>query len=162
MKWITHSHVDLGRAACAWLIRRFVDSQAEFLFASEKRLGSVAAEAGALPFGSTEVEFGRKESNTAFESVLLKYELSDPALLRMARMIEAALMQKEGADPLNPGLAALAAGFSLLFPDDDENLTYQFPVFDALFTWCRLQEAQAASSILSPAGPSSPSSASQA
>ncbi len=145
MKWITRSHVHVDRVACPWLISRFVDSQAEFLFSPRSQVGPVAAETGAIPFDAPGVELGHHEGRCSFESILLKYELKDPALLRMAQIIHAADVAEDlDRDPIARGLEAIAAGYGLRFPDDRENLARQLDVYDALYVWCRLQVAKGA------------------
>jgi hypothetical protein len=142
MKWITRSHVHVDRVACPWLISRFIDSQAEFLFVSKSQVDQVAAETGAIPFDSPGVELGHHDGRCSFESILLKYDLKDPALERLARIIHAADVARDiDTDPIGRGLEAIATGFSLRYPDDMENLALQFEVYDALYAWCRLQVA---------------------
>lgn len=143
MIWITRSHVHVDRVACPWLIRRFVDNQAEFLFVPKGEVEAAAAQTGGIPFDAPGVELGHHEGRCSFESILLKYGLSDPALQRMARVIHAADIAAEiDSDPLAHGLEALATGYSLRYPDDEENLDHQFEVYDALYAWCRLAVAK--------------------
>lgn len=142
MRWITRTHVHVDRVACPWLIRRFVDAQAEFLFVARERVAAVAAEHRAIPFDVADVELGHHAGKCSFEAILTKYALTDPALERMARIVHAADIAADLAtDPIAPGLEAIAAGFSLLIPDDHANLEAQFPLYDALYAWCRLQVA---------------------
>lgn len=139
MKWITRSHVHVDRVACPWLITRFIDSQAEFLFVPKNQVDRVASETGAIPFDAPGVELGHHEGRCSFESILLKYGLQDPALERLARSVHAADVAADiDTDPLGRGLEAIATGFSLRYPDDMENLAIQFEVYDALYAWCRL------------------------
>jgi hypothetical protein len=143
MKWITRSHVHVDRVACPWLILRFVDNTAEFLFVPKNQVAQVAAETGAIPFDAPGVELGHQDGRCSFESIILKYALNDPALLRMARIVHAADVSSEiDSDPLARGLEALATGFSLRYPDDEENLMHQFEMYDALYAWCRLAVVQ--------------------
>jgi hypothetical protein len=143
MRWVTRSHVHVDRVACPWLIRRFVDSEAEFLFVAKGEVQSVAAEARALPFDVPGAELGHHEGRCSFEAILAKYRLTDPALLRLARIVHAADVAADlSTDELAPGLEALATGFGLLYPDDHTNLEVQFRVYDALYAWCRLQVAK--------------------
>jgi hypothetical protein len=122
------------------LIRRFIDSAAEFLFVPKSEIGKVVKETGAIPFDASGVELGHHEERCSFESILLKYELKDPALLRLAKIVHAADVAADiDADPLARGLEAIAVGYSLRFPADEENLARQFEVYDALYAWCRLQ-----------------------
>jgi len=140
MKWVTRSHVHVDRVACPWLITRFIDSEAEFLFVPKSEISRVAKEAGAIPFDAPGVELGHHEGRCSFESLILKYDLNDPALLRLAKVVHAAdIAQDIDTDPLACGLEAIAVGYSLRFPDDQENLAHQFEVYDALYAWCRLQ-----------------------
>ncbi len=143
MKWITRSHVHVDRVACPWLITRFIDNEAEFLFVPKGEVGRIAQTTGAIPFDAPEVELGHHAGRCSFESILLKYDLKDPGLLRMAQIVHAAdVAQDIDRDPLARGLEALATGYSLRFPDDMENLDHQFELYDALYAWCRLDAAK--------------------
>ena len=143
MKWITRSHVHVDRVACPWLITRFVDNEAEFLFVPKSRLDQAVKETGAIPFDAPGVELGHKDGRCSFESILLKYDLKDPALARMAKIIHAADVSEDiDTDPIARGFEAIAVGYSLRYPSDEENLLHQFEVYDALYAWCRLQVAK--------------------
>ncbi len=143
MKWITRSHVHVDRVACPWLITRFVDNEAEFLFVPKSQIDQAAKEAGAIPFDAPGVELGHKDGRCSFESILLKYDLKDPALVRLAKIIHAAdVAQDIDTDPIARGFEAIAQGYSLRYPSDEENLLHQFEVYDALYAWCRLQVAK--------------------
>jgi hypothetical protein len=144
MKWVTRSHVHVDRVACPWLIRRFIDSEAEFLFVPKNQIGQVVEETGATPFDAPGVELGHHGNKCSFETIIEKYELTDPALLRLAKIVHAADIASDlRTDEMAPGLEAIAVGYSLRFPDDLENLERQFDVYDALYAWCRLQAANA-------------------
>lgn len=139
MKWITRSHVHVDRVACPWLITRFIDSEAEFIFVPKSQIEIVANESGAIPFDAPGVELGHHEGRCSFESILLKYELKDAGLLRLAKIVHAADVSEDiDSDPIARGLEAIASGYSLRFPDDIENLDHQFQVYDALYAWCRM------------------------
>lgn len=139
MQWITRSHVHVDRVACPWLIRRFIDNQAEFLFVPGGEVERVAAETGAIPFDAPGVELGHREGRCSFESIIQKYGLKDPGLLRLAKIVHAADVAEDiDSDPIARGLEAIASGFSLRFPDDETNLEIQFEVYDALYAWCRM------------------------
>ena len=143
MLWVTRSHVHVNRVACPWLITRFVDSEAEFLFVPVSQIEKVVAESGAIPFDCTGVELGHQEGRCSFESIILKYGLKEPGLLRLARIVHAADVSEDiDKDPLARGLEAMASGFSLRFPEDSENLAHQFDVYDALYAWCRMDVAK--------------------
>jgi hypothetical protein len=143
MKWLTRSHVHVDRVACPWLISRFVDSDAEFLYVPASQIEKVAKETGAIPFDAPGVELGHKDGRCSFESIIATYELKDAALLRMAKVIHAADVAADiDTDPVARGLEAIAVGYSVRFPDDNENLAHQFDVYDSLYAWCRLQVAK--------------------
>jgi hypothetical protein len=140
MKWITRSHVHVDRVACPWLITRFVDNQAEFLFVPRGEIERVVRETGATPFDAPGVELGHHDGRCSFEAIMIKYELKDPALERLAQIVHAADVSEDIArDPVARGLEAIAVGYSLRYPDDEENLAHQFEVYDALYAWCRLE-----------------------
>ncbi|MHB8104560.1 MAG: chromate resistance protein ChrB domain-containing protein [Dehalococcoidales bacterium] len=143
MKWITRSHVHVDRVACPWLISRFIDNEAEFLFVAASQVKKMAEQEGAIPFDTPDVELGHHDSRCSFESIVLKYELKDPALLRMAKIVHSADVAPDiDKDPIARGLEAIAVGYSLRFPDDEENMSLQFEVYDSLYAWCRLQTAK--------------------
>jgi hypothetical protein len=143
MKWLTRSHVHVDRVACPWLIKRFIDNEAEFLFAPKSQIEKVAAETGAIPFDAPGVELGHRDGRCSFESIMLKYDLKEPGLIRLAKIVHAADVEADiDTDPIARGLEAIASGFSLRYPDDEENLASQFEVYDALYAWCRLQAAK--------------------
>jgi len=143
MLWVTRSHVHVDRVACPWLITRFVDNAAEFLFVPPSQIEAAAKENDAIPFDAPGVELGHHDGRCSFESIMQKYELKDPALVRMATIVHAAdIAQDIDTDPLARGLEAIAVGYSLRYPDDEENLARQFEVYDALYAWCRLDVAK--------------------
>ncbi len=141
MKWITRSHVHVDRVACPWLITRFVDSEAEFIFVPKSQVMEVAEKEGAIPFDSPGAELNHQEDLCTFDVIIKKYGLTDKALLRLAKIVNAADTNRLENDPTAAGLEAIAVGFGLRFPDDEENIEYQFEVYDALYAWCRLQVA---------------------
>lgn len=143
MKWVTRSHVHVDRVACPWLITRFIDSEAEFIYVAKGQVDQVVKETAAIPYDVPNVELGHRDGKCSFESIIEKYGLTDPALLRLARVVHAADIESElQTDVIAAGLEAIATGFSVRFPDDLENLERQFDVYDALYAWCRLQVAK--------------------
>lgn len=144
MKWVTRSHVHVDRVASPWLIKRFVDSEAEFIFAPASQVMAVAEQAGAIPFDcGGKAELDHHEGRCSFESIIQKYELKDKALLRLAEIVHAADVAADiDNDPIARGLEAIAVGFSVRFPNDEENQDIQFEVYDSLYAWCRLQVAK--------------------
>ena len=143
MQWITRSHVHVDRVACPWLITRFVDSEAEFLFVPASQIEKVAKETGAIPYDAPGVELGHVDGRCSFEAIIVKYGLKEPGLLRLAKIVHSADVDEDiDADPIARGLEAIASGYSLRFPEDLENIENQFGVYDALYAWCRLDVAK--------------------
>lgn len=138
MKWITRSHVHVDRVACPWLITRFIDSAAEFLFVPKGKVLEVAAETGAIAFDTPGAELHHRGALCTFDVLIQEYGLTDKALLRLAKIVNGADTGHLEADPLAPGLEALAVGYSLRYPADLDNIRHQFAVYDALYAWCRL------------------------
>ncbi len=144
MKWVTRSHVHVDRVACPWLITRFIDNEAEFLFVPKGEIERVVKETGAIPFDAPGVELGHHAGHCSFESIMLKYDLKEPGLVRLAKIVHAADVAEDiDQDPIARVLEAIASGYSLRFPEDVENLARQFEVYDALYAWCRLDAARA-------------------
>ncbi len=143
MQWVTRSHIHVDRVACPWLITRFIDTEAEFLFVPKGEIERVVRETGAVPFDAPGVELGHHEGRCSFESIMLKYDLKEPGLVRLAQIVHAADVAEDiDKDPIARGLEAIASGYSLRFPEDAENIERQFEVYDALYAWCRLQVAK--------------------
>lgn len=141
MQWITRSHVHVDRVACPWLIRRFVDSAAEFLFVPASQVAAVAEREAAIPFDVTGAELGHHGERCSFDAIIEKYALKDRALLLLAEIVRCADTDRLADHPVAAGLEALSTGFSLRYPDDTANLAHQFEVYDALYAWCQLQIA---------------------
>jgi len=141
MKWITRSNVKVDRVACPWLIRRFVDPQAEFLFVPEDQLLDVARKEGAIPFDATrltEVKLNHRGEQCTFEAILEDYKLTEPALHRLALIVRGADVKgQEHVSAESVGLRAIAHGFALTGVSDEERLARQFPVYDALYEYVR-------------------------
>lgn len=143
MKWVTRSHVHVDRVACPWLILRFIDNEAEFLFVPKSQIEKVVSETGAIPFDSPGVELGHHEGRCSFDSFMLKYELTNPALVRMAKIIHSADSPANiDKDPIARGLEAITSGYQLRYPDDEESIERQLEVYDALYAWCSLEVAR--------------------
>jgi len=143
MLWITRSHVHVDWVACPWLIKRFVDSDAKFLFAPKSQVNKLADEMDAILFDAPGVKLGHHEGKCSFETIIEKYELTKPGMLRLAKIVHAADIAADlHTDEIAPGLEAVASGFSMILPDDRANLKAQFVVYDALYAWCRMQVAK--------------------
>ena len=141
MKWITRSHVHVDRVACPWLIDRFIDSDAEFFFVPKSQVLDVAKKIGAIAFDTPGAALHHRGDLCTFDVLIEEYELIDKGLLRLAKIVNAADTDNLQNDPMAAGLEAIAVGFSLRFPDDFENLRHQFEMYDALYSWCRLDVA---------------------
>ena len=143
MKWITRSNVKVDRVACPWLIRRFIDAHAEFLFVPEDQLLDAARKEGATPFDATrfsEVRLNHRGERCTFEAILEDYKLTDPALHRLAPIVRGADVKgQEQVSPESLGLRAIAQGFALTGISDEERLTREFPVYNALYEYVRQQ-----------------------
>ena len=144
MKWITRSNVKVDRVACPWLIRRFVDKSAEFLFVEEAQLVETAARENATPFDAPRlaaVKLNHRGDRCSFEAILEDHKLDDPALARLALIVRAADVKgQEHAAPEGLGLRAIAEGFAALGISDEERLTRQFPVYDALYRYAQVAD----------------------
>ena len=141
MQWITRSRVHIDRVACPWLITRFIDSNAEFLFAPGSKVMEIAEKEGAIPFDTPGAGLHHRGDRCTFEALIEDYQLRDEALLRMASVINAADTDRLDSDPLAAGFEAIAVGYGLRYPDDRQNVERQFEVYDALYAWCRLDVA---------------------
>jgi hypothetical protein len=146
MKWITRENANVDRVACPWLIKRFIDPDAEFLFASSNTVMEKAAAEQAIPYDLPGVELGHVDGRCSFESIMRKEGLDrDPALVELARIVHAADVSSDiDTSPEGPGLKAIATGFALLHGTDDlTKIRLETPMYDALYAWCR-QRADAA------------------
>lgn len=145
MKWITREHVHVDRVACPWLIKNFVDADAEFIFAPRDEVMNVAKREGATPFDAMgQAELDHHEGRCSFESIIKKYGLNDPALNGVAKIVHAADVAADlGIAPEAAGVEAIARGFGLLgYADDHEILKKEFPVYDALYAYCKTKTGQ--------------------
>lgn len=136
MKWVTRARPKVDRVACPWLIRRFVDPQAEFLYVPADQVMAVASREGAIPFDVPDVELGHVGPECSFDAIIRKYALADPALQRLARIVRGADTSAKDLTPESRGLEAIAEGFRLAYADDHELLAREMPVYDALYAYC--------------------------
>src|SRR5262245_26036194 len=126
MKWVTRERPKVDRIACPWLIARFIDPEAEFLFAPADRVLQVAHETGATPFDVPGVELGHRGELCSFDAFLAKYALDDPSLRELAVIVRGADTERPDLAPQSPGLLALSLGLSALFANDHELLKHGF------------------------------------
>lgn len=137
MKWITREKVKVDRVACPWLIRRFVDPEAEFLFVPAQLVAAKARELGATPFDIDACELGHHGEEVSFDAILRKYDLTDPALRLLGQIVRAADGHPADPHPAGEGLRWIAFGFSALGLGDDEIVAREGIVYDALYAECQ-------------------------
>ena len=137
MKWVTRERPKIDRIACPWLIARFIDKDAEFLFVPPAEVKAVAKKTGAIPYDVEGVELTHDGPLCSFDAIIQKYTLADPALEEMARIIRGADTNRHDLTPQCPGVYAILIGLSHTFADDHEQLRHGSVVCDALYAWCR-------------------------
>ncbi len=138
MKWVTREHVHVDRTACPWLIKRFVDRKAEFVFVPPDKITDVVTRETAIPFDAPGVELGHHGNKCSFNSIVEKYHIKDPAILKMAEIVRAADTEPNLASE-GPGVEALMAGISMIAKDDHDSLKLAGPIYDTLFAYCKMQ-----------------------
>jgi hypothetical protein len=141
MRWITRSHAQVDRIACPWLIKKFVDSEAEFIFVASSIVLEMSEKLNAIPFDIQGAELGHKGNKCTFDAIIEKYQLKDLALLELAKIVRGADTPERNLTPESPGLVAIAGGFRETTPDDLDNIALQFPVYDALYSFCHMKVA---------------------
>lgn len=141
MKFVTRAKVKVDRVACPWLLKRFIDPEAEFLFVPAEDVVAVGEREGATAFDVPNVDLGHRGPLCSFDAFLEKYRLDDPALHALARIIRGADTSDRELTPESAGLWAIASGFAALSPsrfrDDHALLEAEFPVYDALYAFCQ-------------------------
>jgi hypothetical protein len=142
MKWVTRERPKIDRIACPWLIERFIDKDAEFLFVPPREVVRVATETGAIPYDVEGVELSHDGPLCSFDALLRKYSLNDPALHDLARIVRGADTERLDLEPQCAGLLAISLGLSRLFADDHEQLRHGFVIYDALYAWLREARAE--------------------
>ena len=139
MRWITRARPKIDRIACPWLIRRFIDPEAEFLYVPAASVGEAAERTGATPYDVSGVAFGHHGEHCSFDAFLRNYAIADPALDRLARIVRGADTGRPDLAPQSAGLLALSEGLKLNFANDHAMLAQGMVVYDALYAWCREQ-----------------------
>jgi hypothetical protein len=137
MKWVTRARPKVDRVACPWLIKRFVDPQGEFLYVPTDQVMVVAKREGAIPFDVSDVELGHHGPECTFDAIIRKYNLTDPALQRLAPIVRGADTEAKDLTPESRGLEAIAEGFRLVYHNDHELLERESYVYDALYAYCQ-------------------------
>jgi len=137
MKWVTRERPKIDRIACPWLIQRFIDPEAEFLYVRPDAVLRVAQETGATPYDIPGVEMGHVADRCSFDAFLAKYHLDDPALQKLATIIRGADTSRLDLTPQSAGLHAISLGLSRNFTDDHAMLRHGLVMYDALYAWCQ-------------------------
>ena len=139
MKWITREHPRVDRVACPWLVQRFVDKDAEFLYVRAESVASEAARLSATPYDIKDVELGHHGPECSFDAFVRKYRLdADPAMAYMAKVIRGADTSDKTITPESVGVEALLEGVRLVhYPDDEAQRKASIPVLDALYAYCK-------------------------
>jgi hypothetical protein len=140
MKWVTRARPKVDRVACPWLIKRFVDPDAEFLYVPPEEVLAVAQREGAIPFDVPNVELGHHGAECSFDAIIKKYQVTDPALRRLALIVRGADTSAKDLTPESRGLDAIAEGFRQVYADDHEQLAAESPVYEALYAYCQRQQ----------------------
>jgi hypothetical protein len=135
-KWVTREKAKVDRIACPWLIKNFVDSEPEFLFVPADKVLAIAKEQNAIPFDVPNVELGHHDNKCSFDAIIEKYNLQDPALQELAKIVRGADTGDPDPSPESTGLEAIAEGFRQIAKDDFDNISKQFYVYDALYAYC--------------------------
>jgi hypothetical protein len=141
VQWVTRERPKTDRIACPWLIRKFIDPDAEMVYVPRDQVLSYAAEKGARSFDAPGAEFTHRDGKCTFEVLVEEFSIDDPAVARLARIVHGADISGElDAAPQSAGLLAIAEGFGRVEQDDLRLLALELPVYDALYEWCKLQE----------------------
>jgi hypothetical protein len=138
MKWVTREGAKTDRVACPWLIKKFIDPQAELLFVPKDKVLEVARREGGRSFDCPGADYTHRDGKCSFEVLIEAYGLQDPALQVLARIVHGADVSADvGIVPEAAGLQAIAHGFAAICSDDHRKLDLEFPVYDALYAWCQ-------------------------
>jgi rhodanese-related sulfurtransferase len=141
-KWVTRERPKIDRIACPWLIARFIDPGAQFIYVPEARVRAVARETGAIPYDVQGVEYTHEGERCSFDTIIRIHDIHDPALDRLAAIVRGADTSQHALTPQCAGLFAISLGLSANYPDDHEMLRHGMVMYDALYTWCRSLQAE--------------------
>jgi len=139
LKWVTREYVHVDRTACPWLIKKFIDPEAEFIFVPTERIEEVVKTRGAIPFDAPGVKLGHREGRCSFETIIEEYGLKDSALHELAKVVHAADTRDVEAAPEGAGLSAIMVGIRLNSKDDFEAIERARCVYDALYAYSKLK-----------------------
>ncbi len=139
MKWVTRRYVHVDRTACPWLVKRFIDPAAEFIFAPPDQIEQIVNEEHAIPYDTKDAELGHHGEKCSFDALIEKYAISDPAVLELARIVRAADTDKLSSVPEAAGLESIMTGIGTEAKDDYEAIRKASSVYDALYASCKLR-----------------------
>ncbi len=143
MKWVTRERPVIDRVACPWLIERFIDKEAEFLFVAPAQVAKTAEETGAIPYDVPGVELTHVGEGCSFDAFVQKYGLEkDPAIITIAAIVRGADTDRHDLTPQSAGLLAISMGLRDLTPDDHEVLKRGFVIYDALYAWASMRKGE--------------------
>ena len=142
MKWVTRERPKIDRIACPWLVARFIDRDAEFLYVPAAEVMKVAEETGAIPYDVPGVEHGHVGEQCSFDAFLRLHDLADPVLHDLAVIVRGADTGRPDLAPQCAGLLAISQGLSVMYRDDHEMLRQGMAVYDALYAWLRHARAE--------------------
>jgi hypothetical protein len=137
MKWVTRQYVHVDRTACPWLIKRFIDPRAEFIFVPTDKIEDVVKKEKAIPYDAPNVELTHHGDKCSFDAILEKYKVEDPVIAEVARIVRAADTDKPQVAPEGPGLSAIMTGISMAAKDDHEAIRNATPVYEALYNYSK-------------------------
>jgi len=140
--WVTREHPKIDRIACPWLIGRFIDPNAKFIYVPADQVRAVAQQTGGTPYDIDGVEFTHEGERCSFDTILRIYDIHDRALDHLATIVRGADTSRHDLSPQCGGLFAISLGLSANFPDDHEMLKHGMVIYDALYTWCRTLQAE--------------------
>jgi hypothetical protein len=142
MKWVTREHPKTDRIACPWLIRKFIDPDAEIVYVPKEEVLLYADREGATSFDAPGAKYTHRDGMCTFETLIADYQINDPAVAVLARVVHGAdVSEDRDATPESAGLLAIADGFALLDLDDQGLLALELPVYDALYAWAQQRVA---------------------
>ena len=140
MKWVTREHPKTDRIACPWLIRKFIDADAEIVYVPRELVLEYAAREDATSFDAPGATYTHRDGKCSFETLVEEFHIADPAVAVLARVVHGAdVAEDRDATPESPGLLAIADGFARLGIDDQRQLELELPVYDALYAWAQHQ-----------------------
>jgi hypothetical protein len=140
VKWVTREHPKTDRIACPWLIRKFIDPEAEIMYVPRDDVLAYAEREGAISFDAPGARYTHRDGKCSFETLVEEYQIDDPAIAVLARVVHGAdVSDDRDSTPQSRGLEAIADGFALLDLDDERQLELELPVYDALYAWAQTQ-----------------------